>query len=349
MMANRKTGNSTINTKEDNLPNVRPDRWYVTDWQTIDFAFQRWLDLFGSEIHKDKIFHRYPFQVLDICAGTGRWGRVFNHRLKTYTNEVATRFLEINPLFNPFLQPHAVEIFNEDILKKHLLTGYTFDLVVGNPDFNIFRKSNVKRYFQNMLDLIDGGGWLILFMGSSAPFSDIRSFMYEDFGLGLRHIEVLSRRVSFNPIFHPQAGETGANDHVILYFKRADRKTLPTTMGGKNPPGRDTLLFNLHHKTQNDTKRWRHKDTFLHQLPFGLWDFEFVERNAKGKIIKKDGKPIPSKWLYTQGLAIEKGEKGYTILPRSLTEAYSHDLDKHSFFESYKIPTIPEWIWDTIS
>ena len=330
------TQQRNLNDSANNLPPKRPNNWYVTPHNTIDFAYSIFKELLIAEGQFD-FLRRSFFQILDIYAGTGRWGLHFlrNILADSAGERVFVRGVEFNPIFERLVPCQFSEYYWKDVLHRDWRSphnGSGYDLIVGNPDFSAFYGRNFSIFLQNITNMLSDKGWGVFLVSNSILSSQGRSTLYNQTDrLKLRHVEVLNARNSFNPIFHPEQGKVGAQDHVLLYFQKTDNSTQDITIsGGRNKVGNDTAWRGVY---------WK-KDTFLHQLPFGLWDFAFVAKDKKGKTIRYDNEVVPTDSLALPGgLSVLKHDSGYTI---------RKDEDHTICFGINKTPTIPQWIWSAV-
>lgn len=349
------TGNRTLDTSKDNVPDARPLNWYVTPWGVVDVAYQTLTEHIYS-LSTIMLDLSTQFRILDVCAGTGRWGRLFGDYFNALTGlgrikevvvdavDMDASFAEMNAIFDTF---YVSDLTTDDWTMVEEQYG-SYDLIVGNPAFDLLHRGNYEIFMEKMYRLLRPRGILIMLTPNSTMFSQTRNRQYGHPTFPITHIQILSRRVSFNPLFHPQQGQGGAGDHVIMFYRKGGQEKLATITANQNDitydypviPDAEMLADSPVRPDEYELLFPYQEDTFLHQLAHGLWDFEFVERDAKGKVIRTDGKTTSVDLLDCGWGIIMKDADGYNVRSPDWNEGFR--------IERNQIPTIPKWVWDSV-
>jgi len=233
-----------------------PFDFYPTPWGVIEIVLT---------VVRDLTQNRLIRRVLDVGAGTGRWGTVahafwpdaeiYGYDNAPFTVEQASR-----------IEARGYTALYSGSVGDYLNSphGYNYDLVMGNPPFYMFSKPAGKKFFPRILhQYVNNGAIIALFAPTSFHSTDYRyQVVLKDTPplYDLRFIQ----RVSFYPEGHPQCGDSNARLYCAPIWAR---------YGKISPLARhmpQTVYIPTHDNDNTYTGQFKGIDTWQEMCDLGL-------------------------------------------------------------------------------
>lgn len=258
-MSRRTSRDSSLSqSKGKPMPERDKNDHYPTPWQVI------WAALMDN-----RPTNNYA-RILDLGAGSGRWGTVARHFMPAATVIGIEKQHIVGGPPSAYSEWYKMDILKylEDV-SKDVRPFVKFNQIIGNLPFYLFD----QRYVGTLFSLLDGclrpGGRVIFFARAALAESETRYNKVFSWWPP-KSITSYVKRVSFYPEGHPRCGDTNARHHCLFEWEKMDRR-----MGGATEYLWEPRSLNDNHYTFEHP--FRGKITWQDMIAMGLVTVEAKE------------------------------------------------------------------------